>query len=303
MSAPPGWYPDPAGQPDLFRYWDGQTWTATTSLTPSAGPPPSVAAYGNRPGTQPLDRSSFINPAGEPRRSRSSAAWILGAIALAVVLAVVIVVVVIVRPSPTPGGPGLGPDPPASSAAVCPPAGVPSASPPAQAGARVSSGKLSYPRLGAPFNAPSWDRRVPFGRDVQHQQATVEEDDSNRPTWVASVLIARLLSGDGFYGPKQGASVIVTCITGLFYGEAEVNRKELRSEAVTVDGKDAWLVESQLSFDLTADGIMTKGELLIVVVVDTADGEAGLFYASIPDTSPQFEQPARDALAGLQVSG
>ena len=40
------------------------------------------------------------------------------------------------------------------------------------------------------------------------------------------------------------------------------------------------------------------------MVVDTgsSDGEAGLFYSSIPDTSPQFTQPAQDALKGLRVS-
>ena len=41
---------------------------------------------------------------------------------------------------------------------------------------------------------------------------------------------------------------------------------------------------------------------MIVAVVDTADGEGGLFYASIPDTSPQFVKPAREALAGLRVA-
>jgi hypothetical protein len=40
---------------------------------------------------------------------------------------------------------------------------------------------------------------------------------------------------------------------------------------------------------------------MIIVVVDTGDGEAGLFYASIPDTSPQFLEPARQALASLKV--
>ena len=29
-----------------------------------------------------------------------------------------------------------------------------------------------------------------------------------------------------------------------------------------------------------------------IMVVDTGDGEAGLFYSSVPDTSPQFVQPA-----------
>jgi hypothetical protein len=140
---------------------------------------------------------------------------------------------------------------------------------------------------------------VPFGRDVQSQQATVEADGNGTPTWVASVLIARLLAGDGFFGPEQGVRVVATCVTGKFYGNAAVTRKDTRSQAITVDGHPAWTIEAHLSFQLPK--IKTTGEMMIIVVVDTGGGEAGLFYASIPDTSPQFMEPARQALAGLKV--
>jgi hypothetical protein len=40
---------------------------------------------------------------------------------------------------------------------------------------------------------------------VQSQQATVQQDAQGVQTWVASVLIASLVAGDGFYGPDQGA--------------------------------------------------------------------------------------------------
>ena len=55
-------------------------------------------------------------------------------------------------------------------------------------------------------------------------------------------------------------------------------------------------MESQLSFDIP--GLKTKGELLIVVIV-SAGARSGLYYASIPDTTPELVQPARDALAAL----
>ena len=46
----------------------------------------------------------------------------------------------------------------------------------------------------------------------------------------------------------------------------------------------------------------TKGELLIVAIVATG-ATSGLYYASIPDTTPELVQPARDALEELQVDG
>ena len=37
-----------------------------------------------------------------------------------------------------------------------------------------------------------------------------------RTSWVAAVLIARLLGGDGFDGPQQGAAVVAECVIGKF---------------------------------------------------------------------------------------
>jgi hypothetical protein len=37
VSAPPGWLPDPSGQPGL-RYWDGQRWTEHTHGSAPATP-------------------------------------------------------------------------------------------------------------------------------------------------------------------------------------------------------------------------------------------------------------------------
>ena len=47
-----GWYPDPAGAPDTYRYWDGQAWTghvapAGGSLVPQ--PPGTVTPYAVAP--------------------------------------------------------------------------------------------------------------------------------------------------------------------------------------------------------------------------------------------------------------
>jgi hypothetical protein len=288
VTAAPGWYPDPGGQPGHFRFWDGRSWSAGTTTDPRT-PPGSTAG--------PVPPQA-LSPGLAPRR-RSAAPWIIGAAAL--VVALVVAAVLVVR-SINPPGPVGGPDPgPPTGPGVCPNASAASASPvvPPSSG-RVISGKLSYELLPEPFESPQWDDRTPFGRDVQSQQATVEEDVDGIDTWVASVLIARLLAGDGFYGPEQGAKVVAECVVGKFYGGAAVAREDRRNEATTVDGRTAWVIESHLTFSLP--DIKTTGETMIIVVVDTVPGEAGLFYASIPDTSPQFMAPARRAQASLRVA-
>lgn len=234
-------------------------------------------------------------------RRRSAVPWLIGAVALAVVLVVVAVLVLRNLVGPTVAGPDPGPNP-TTSTEVCPDAVLETATPPpVQTGDRVRSGALSYARLPEPFDAPKWDSRVPFGRDVQSQDATVEQDAQGRQTWVAAVLIARLLAGDGFYGPEQGAKVVAECVTGKFYGKAAVDRTDQRNEATTVDGRSAWIIEAHLTFSLP--DVKTTGETMTVVVVETVTGEAGLFYASIPDTSPQFTAVAQAAQSTLAVDG
>jgi hypothetical protein len=289
VAAAPGWYPDPGGGHGLFRYWDGRAWASVTTTDPRT------------PGPSPARRTpAKTGLLGFPRQNRRTVAWTFAGIGVLLVIGLVMMLVIrglmamygSANPGPMPNPTGL----------LCPPAIEATATPTPDPGDRVRSGRLSYPRLAQPFSAPHADSRTPFGRDVRSQEATVETDAQGDPRWVAGVLIARLLAGDGFYGPQQGAQVVAGCVVGKFYGDAVVQREDRRSEAITIDGHDAWIIEMHLSFDIP--GILTKGELATVVVVDTGtagDGEAGLFYSSIPDTSPQFTAPAKGALEGLRV--
>lgn len=298
MSAPAGWYPDPGGQDGLYRFWDGGTWSATTSDNP-AGPPPYGA--GPTPAAAPVKAApeQLVVDPYDPTKGRSASRWFLAG--GAVLLALVVIVVLVVRSLAGGSEPGpTGPTPGAPSAQTCPDARSASVSPPPATSGRVTSGQLSYPMLAAPFSAPGGDRRVPFGQEVQSQGATVETSTDGRTIWEASVMIARLVAGDGFFGPEQGAKIVATCVVGKFYGNVEVTRDDQRSEAITVDGRSAWIIDSHLTF--VVPGIKTTGETMIIVVVDTGAGEAGLFYASVPDTSPELLAPARRSLADLEIS-
>lgn len=165
---------------------------------------------------------------------------------------------------------------------------------------RVHGGPLSFPELGPPWESPKTEARVPFGRDVHVQQVDVEPNYKPPNSWVASILVGELQAGDGFFTPEQGSQIVVKCILGAFYDDNPVTSDVKVNEKATIDGHDAWIVESHLSFDI--EGLITKGELLIVAIV--ANGAtSGLYYASIPDTVPQLVQPARESLQELQVDG
>lgn len=305
----PGWYPDPGGQKGMFRYWDGHAWSPTVSSTPG-GTPPGQGFDASRPlgqqtggtfGPQPQP------PSGTGGTGRGGRVWWVLGIAGACVL-VLLIALGVRQIAGSATGTGTGPDRGTSQRELCPRSSTPTAVPSRGGGSRdgrVFGGKLSYPTLPAPWSTPAGDSRVPFGKDVHHQSITTETNrgvnSGEWTSWVASVLVAQLDAGDGFYTPQQGSDVVVTCIVGSFYGNSKVTRKDLVSKAMKVQGRDAWLVESQLSFNIR--GLQTKGELCIVLIVATAEGEASLFYASIPDNARQWEAPARQAMADLRVEG
>lgn len=271
----------------MYRYWTGTEWTSAITANPATTPPP----LGNQPQSPP----GLVEP------QRSKIGWWIGGVG--VLLALALVIYLVVRglgqtvvpgvPDPTPGG--------HPSQNVCPPADLTKSTevPPSGDG-RVHGGKISFPQLPSPWSEPYGDNRVPFARNVAQQSIEVEPNYDPPNSWVASVLVADLYAGDGFFSPEQGADIVVKCVVGSFYGEnSEVERQDLVSKPITVDGHDAWVVESQLSFDIP--NLQTKGELAIVVIVDTGLESASLFYASIPDTVPELVTDARQALDNLKV--
>jgi hypothetical protein len=333
VSAKAGWYPDPGGGLGLFRYWDGKAWSAATSPNPSAPPPTQglvgaglpaqgsqtaqpgygqtgQAAYGQT-GQQPYGQSGQA-PYGqgygsayadyqEIQKKKSPVGWWIAGGALVIVI---IVVAVLAIRAVTGGGTGTTGVPGGQpSQDVCPATSTasPTAEPSHPADGRVHGGPVSYPMLGSPWGPPQGENRVPFGSDVQSQLVPVETNyDGSGSNWVASVLVGELQAGDGFFTPEQGSQIVVKCILGKFYGDNPVKSNVKVNEKATIDGHDAWLVESHLTFDIA--GLKTKGELLIVAIV-SAGNRSGLYYASIPDTTPELVQPARDALKNLQVDG
>jgi Protein of unknown function (DUF2510) len=326
VSANPGWYPDPGGGQGLFRYWDGKVWSAATSPNPSAPPPSQGLVGGGTPqhggqpqgqGGQPLygqgdayrqspygqdyGSSAYANYQELQKKKSPIGWWIAGA---ALVIVIIVVAVLAIRAvtggdTGTTGGPATQP-----SQDACPPHVTASPEAPVShpADGRVHGGPVSYPLLGPPWGPPRGPSNpVPFGSDVLNQTVTVEANFDDKGTlWVASILVGELQAGDGFFTPEQGSQIVVKCILGAFYGDNPVNSDVKVNEKTTIDGHEAWLVESQLTFDIA--GLETKGELLIVAIV-SAGNRSGLYYASIPDTVPELVQPARYALEQLQVDG
>ncbi|WP_275426267.1 DUF2510 domain-containing protein [Nocardioides daejeonensis] len=76
----PGWYPDPSGQPNSFRFWDGQAWSQQTTDNPYAPPPggwPPVQppAPPQQQGIDPGATQMAPQPPAQPEQPAQPGVW------------------------------------------------------------------------------------------------------------------------------------------------------------------------------------------------------------------------------------
>ncbi|WP_090591747.1 DUF2510 domain-containing protein [Auraticoccus monumenti] len=271
----PGWFPDPSGRPGQLRWWDGRAWT--THLRPADG----------ASGVTGTTRPPGPGPVGRPRTGR------VLFVAAAVLVALVVVVVLVVQRAGGGGGPG-GPGGQSTSDICVTPDQSPTP-PPQDTPGRVTSGRVSVPDLGSGWSLQP-DTRVPFGRGMMRQQMSV--DDS--PPWIVSLNVGTMVSGDGFFSPEQGVHVVMPCLIGEYYFDQDVERRDVRDEALTVDGHPGWVLETELTFDI--EGLDFTSERLVLVIVDLDDGTAGAVVVDLPASAADREPELRAALDDIQIS-
>lgn len=279
--AEPGWFPDPAGQPGLFRYWDGAAWTQQLSRHPS-GPTGST-----------------------PGRGRPSGWWTWIAAAVAVVLLVLFVVPrwlsggdpaptprrsaptssptasgwdETTRPTPAPTRTRTEPTP-TPTPTTSPPAGVPC--PPqdaAVAGGRLFGGGLSVPLI----DDSRWDvqpvRTIPWAACATGLRREIA------PSWVSEVVLAGVQPAAITGSLRQQAESIARDSVDRFYFPGEGRFAAGTSRAVTIDGHKGW----ELRYRVLVDRPSIPGDVVNVLVVQHRTGRSVLMtFATIGDDATQ----------------
>jgi len=288
----PGWYPDPAGIPNRFRYWDGRGWSSDTTDDPAGAP----AGAGGQGG------STGVGGAGTPPADKSRRRFgpvILALVALVVLVLVGVFVVrglfdnrPIVDPGPLPSSTVSGwddsspttppetptptPTPSVSKPTPTPtpteerplqpcPEGDPRARQDHPADDRIHGGGLSFPKISgwkglATPSAYSW------AYDVAGQQKQLE------PEWIASATVGALFTGAGFDEPRRSADLVMQCvITAGFYTDT-AERTDLWSKAIMVDGRPGWSIRAEVRID--SPDVRADGDTVDVVIVDTGSPES-----------------------------
>ncbi|GAB3819086.1 hypothetical protein GCM10028820_22520 [Tessaracoccus terricola] len=278
MSAP-GWYPDPSGEPNRVRYWDGTAWS------------------------------------GAPHQRRRSGGWTVGIGALVVVAALVIAFLVwpggspvaedtrTARPSGTvwdelPGSETPSPSPtptpsPAESggeAVECPRVENERSSETRGDGV-VQGGNLTFP---VPY---PWEH--PYGRIsrvLTDQDSTIKRFPGS--TWMSLLVAGVAPTSAGFTDARTTANQIIEChitsgnVSGLTGSEIEVN------EAFVVDGVEGWRVRAH-AYTPNAPG---GGAVFEVVVLDTGH-ELGLsvFWGGVVDADDEALETMTGMLEQIRI--
>ncbi len=305
-----GWYPDPAGVPGRYRYWDGSNWSTVTSEDPRRPAPAESRASGSTP-SEPFNHE----PPNPPARWRRLA-LVLGVLAVAVSTVVAVAILIgnfrALGNDPIPGAatsPSELTSPARTPTATQTPSATPSPVPlvrcptgsPNQRARhpiddRVYGGNLSF-EAQPTFEPAALEPRFSFAYDVLQQTRPV----SQNPAWIAQLAVGQLRASDGFvHDARHTVESFARCVvSGRMYGPYVPTRGDIRSESLSIDGRRGWLIESEITVDQPALALL--GDHVIFIVV--SDGKDwGFFFGAVPIGNAQLDAVLASTVRELRAS-
>lgn len=296
----PGWYPDPAGTPDQYRYWDGRQWSQTTSPLTGGGP---QGQSGNGPNRSrsgviivlvallvvalALGAWQFFRPgAGRTaQEDTNSAAPTVSAWDETS------------RPTATPSATPSEPQPSANNWVNCPSG---AARPRPYLAGDLRGGDIAV----APISG--WrDGSASFGmawvHDMQAQVDTVA--DGGGISWFSAIAVGAVSVVDGFEAPEQAAQLAMDCFATSNYYSGFAGRKDINQQEVTIDGHKGWWIRSEVYVKMAALPDI-PGDVIDVVVIDTGSPESlSMFISSFTIGDSARGQKVDAARESLRVVG
>jgi hypothetical protein len=295
----PGWYPDPAGTPGRYRYWNGSQWSAITTDDPRL----------------PLPTAGESADTARDASERDAATQASGRRRLGVIIGVLVVLLTVIavglgnfrqlidRPLTTSATPtadasqsrSTSPTPATPVPLRCP-KGNPTLRASHPIDGRVYGGNLSFEEQPT-FDRAAVERRFHFAYDVIQQTLAVSRD----PAWIAQLAVGQLRATDGFVDdPRNTVESLARCvISGNMYSPYLPTRSDIRSESLSIDGHPGWLIESEVTVD-RPDVPVAGDHTIFIVVRDGRDW--GFFFGAVPIGNAQLDAVLARTIRGLRAS-
>jgi Protein of unknown function (DUF2510) len=293
-----GWFADPGGKVNTFRWWNGEAWTRWLSADPTAhdpGPDSSPAEGGPAPAdsetmaTEAPDLAAFAppNPADRVVPLSTAAALVAGVVLLLIIAVGGIVSLTADRPL---SGPPVNPPPRTRT-----PLKVSYDS----ATRKVSFEEMQFVAPGRPFFCGLGPREVPgtFTSAFGCAAPVHRNYDKLGNDWVAAVTMGHLddrlrQSGD----LPKAASRTFAALLPADYGMTKYTVKQQRIQNLTGVAPPGKGVLLSAQVHLAEPGLATKYDHVVLVVVELQSGEQLAWYAARPNDSP------KDVTEALQSS-
>jgi hypothetical protein len=274
VTAPePGWYADPAGVTQNFRWWDGLVWTRWLSREPTSTPPRTEAVDPPPPAAEDPVRVAV------DRTVRLPAAV---AITLAVLVLALITVGAVVSYSADRLRTGPEVDPPIQPASVHTAISY-------DARTRLTSVReMHFVAPGKPFTClPAPNVQSGLFRSYFACDALVHENYAKSEDWHSSVGFAVLddpLIVPGELG-RTADEVATTLLAFYPRGQTTIRKRKLEDlNGIAPSGRGVLL---SMEVRLSVKGLPTSYDTLIITVVELSDGEYATWFAADPDDSPK----------------
>lgn len=284
----PGWYPDPAGTPELYRWWDGAGWTEAISESPRAPSP------------------RLHSPAGpEDDLVRRRPSHFRTAVALLVCLALFLSATVGLGLAIWGDGPGVQRGSRAAGSAtpaITPTVGGAAVGRLDQSTRVATLGPASMTLPGHPYVPAPDPQQVPGLLDVCFlASAPVHLRYDGGRSWTAAVLFGRLSPDVHGHGLEDRGSRAVERLSQRLFGAARTRLEPLGVAQHAVDGHAGVLVTARVHY--AVENLPSRYDDLTALLVGLDDGSVIVAVSSVPDDAdPQLSALAADALRSLALS-
>jgi hypothetical protein len=302
-----GWFADPSGKLNTFRWWDGQAWTRWLSADPAApdpGPVPSRATASSGPlHTEPAEpRRATVDvpppeqgtayappdPADRVVRLPAAAAIIVGGVLLAIIAVGAIISVTADRPLT---GPAVPPPPPTEAPLTLTYDSVSRA---------VSAEELKVVLPASPFTCDAGLRIVPdlFTSALSCTAAVHTDYDEKKSDWAANSGVGVL--DEQVRSVKDLREMAAQTASGLItrnYTVEDVTIKKVKNVPfpdVAPEGK-ARVVRAELH--VSYPDLPSAYDRMSVAVFELESGEHVAWWALEPNDSPKAVAAALEASA------
>jgi Protein of unknown function (DUF2510) len=283
----PGWYPDPAGAPGLYRWWDGSNWAEVTSDSAQAPPPIPVLA-------EPAPGGGASHRGASPLRvavvlSLGFALFVSASVGLSLV---------------------IWRDPSTSAQrAVSGPAGLPSTAGVGTAPighldqrtrtATIGPASLTMP--GDPYVLSPDPMSISGVLDLLFwASAPVHMRYDGKNDWSSGVLLGRVSEPSDPGDLQTEGALALHRLGQAIFAKHPTELKGMTWEQRTVNGQPGMLFSAQVHY--TVDRLPSRYDTVTALLVRLDDGSLIMAASSVPnDADSEIARMASHALATLTV--